>query len=117
MLTQHVRASILGPDDVALVISHTGSTRETVMAARTAVESGATVLAVTSFPRSPLTETSSITLVAATPETRYPVEALASRIAHMVVLDALWIATTLARGDAALATTRHVTDIIARHRF
>lgn len=114
---QHVRATLLGPEDAALVVSHTGSTRETVSQARAAAESGATVIAVTSFPRSPLVELAEIVLVAATQETTYRVEALASRIAHLVVLDALWLATALHLGDEALALTRRINDVVSEHRF
>ena len=114
---QHVRATLLGPADVALVVSHTGSTRETVSHARAAAESGATVIAVTSFPRSPLVDVAAIVLVAATTETSYRVEALASRIAHLVVLDSLWLAAALRSGDEALALTRRINDVVSDHRF
>jgi DNA-binding MurR/RpiR family transcriptional regulator len=114
---QHVRATLLEPEDVALVVSHTGSTRETVAAARAASAAGATVVTVTSFPRSPLTEVADITLVAATRETSYRVEALVSRIAHLVVLDALWVAIAVQAGDAALGLARRINDVISDHRF
>lgn len=114
---QHVRATVLEPEDVALVVSHTGSTRETVAAARAASSAGATVVAVTSFPRSPLAEVADITLVAATRETSYRVEALASRIAHLIVLDALWVAIAVQAGDAALGLARRINDVISDHRF
>jgi DNA-binding MurR/RpiR family transcriptional regulator len=114
---QHVRATLLEPDDVALVVSHTGSTRETVAAARAAASAGATVVAVSSFPRSPLAETADITLVAATRETSYRVEALASRIAHLVILDALWVAIAVQSGDVALGLARRINDVISDHRF
>jgi DNA-binding MurR/RpiR family transcriptional regulator len=114
---QHVRATLLEPEDLALVVSHTGSTRETVAAARAASAAGATVVVVSSFPRSPLAETASITLVAATRETSYRVEALASRIAHLVILDALWVAIAVQAGDAALGLARRINDVISDHRF
>jgi RpiR family carbohydrate utilization transcriptional regulator len=114
---QHVRATLLEPEDVALVVSHTGSTRETVTAARAAAETGATVIAVSSFPRSPLAEVADITLIAATRETSYRVEALASRIAHLIVLDALWVAIAVQAGDAALGLARRINDVISDHRF
>ena len=114
---QHVRATLLGPEDLALVVSHTGSTRETVTAARAASSAGAAVLAVSSFPRSPLAEVADITLVAATQETSYRVEALASRIAHLVVLDALWVAIAVEAGDAAFGLARRINDVISDHRF
>lgn len=114
---QHVTATLLKPGDVALIVSHTGSTRETVTAASAAHDAGATVIAVTSFPRSPLTEHADINLVAATRETDYRVEALTSRIAHLVVLDALWVATALASGTEALGTSRRINDVISTHRY
>jgi RpiR family carbohydrate utilization transcriptional regulator len=75
------------------------------------------VIAVTSFPRSPLVEVASVVLVAATRETTYRVEALASRIAHLVVLDSLWLATALRLGEGALALTRRINDVVSDHRF
>lgn len=114
---QHVRATVLGPEDLALVVSHTGSTRETVAAARAASSAGAAVVAVSSFPRSPLAEVADITLVAATRETSYRVEALASRIAHLVVLDALWVAIAVQTGDEAFSLARRINDVISDHRF
>ncbi|MGX1770321.1 MurR/RpiR family transcriptional regulator, partial [Dietzia sp. NPDC055343] len=53
---QHMQARMLGPGDVLFVVSHTGSTFETLAAVRSARTAGATVLAITSFARSPLTE-------------------------------------------------------------
>jgi DNA-binding MurR/RpiR family transcriptional regulator len=114
---QHVRASLLKPGDVALVVSHTGSTRETVTAANAAAAAGATVLTVTSFPRTPLSDAADISLVAASRETTYRVEALASRIAHLVVIDALWVATAIARGDEAVGVTHRIADVISDHRY
>lgn len=114
---QHVRATLLGAQDAALVVSHTGSTRETVTAANAAHDRGATVITVTSYPRSPLTAVSDIVLVAASEETAYRVEALASRIAHLVVLDGLWVATALTLGEPALDCTRRIADVISEHRY
>lgn len=114
---QHVRSSLLGSSDVALVVSHTGSTRETVTAASEARNRGATIVTVTSYPRSPLTAASHIALVAASEETAYRVEALASRIAHLVVLDALWVASALKLGKPALDCTRRIADVISEHRY
>jgi DNA-binding MurR/RpiR family transcriptional regulator len=114
---QHVRATLLKPQDVALVVSHTGSTRETVSVAQAAKRAGAKIIAITSFARSPLTEVADIVLVAASRETAYRVEALASRISHLTVIDALWVATAVTRGEEAIAYARAVADVITDHRF
>jgi DNA-binding MurR/RpiR family transcriptional regulator len=114
---QHVKASLLGSGDVAVAVSHTGSTSETVSAAKAAKEAGAAVLAVTSFARSPLVDAADLVLVAGTLETAYRVEAMASRVGHLVVLDALFVAIALAdqrRADRTLVVTE---GVLSSHRF
>lgn len=114
---QHVRAGLLRPGDAAVAISHTGATTETVSAARRAHEAGATVIAVTSFSTTPLTEVANAALVAGGPETRYRVEAMTSRLAHLVVLDALFVSLQLADPDRSAAAQNLVADILSEHRF
>jgi DNA-binding MurR/RpiR family transcriptional regulator len=114
---QHVKASLLAPGDVAVAVSHTGATRETVSAAKAAKEAGAEVVAVTSFARSPLVDAADLVLVAGALETAYRVEAMASRVGHMVVLDALFVAIALTdqqRADRTLVVTE---DVLSSHRF
>ena len=114
--TQHVIARMLRPGDVFFAISHTGSTFETLATARAAKLSGATTIALTSFSRSPLTEVADLSLVAGSEETAYRVEAMASRIVHLAVLDALFVALTLqsTTSGAALAMTE---DVLIEHRL
>lgn len=114
---QHVRARLLQPSDVAVAVSHTGSTQETVNAARGAKEAGAHVIAVTSFTTTPLTEVADVALVAGGLETRYRVEAMASRLAHLLVLDALLISLVLADPQRSEAAQRLVAEVLAEHRF
>jgi DNA-binding MurR/RpiR family transcriptional regulator len=114
---QHVRAGLLGPGDAAICISHTGSTRETVASAQAARAAGAAVLAVTSFAHSPLVEAADTVLVAGSRETAYRVEAMAGRLAHLVVLDALFVAVAHA-DEARTSRSLEVTqDALNDHRF
>lgn len=101
-ISQHVSASMLAKGDVCLAISHTGRTRETVAAAEAARDAGATVVAVTSFYRSPLVATSSVALVAGSGETRFQMEAMMSRFIHLAVLDALYSAVTAENAERTL---------------
>ena len=115
--TQHVAASLLEPPDVCFAVSHTGATRETVASVKAARESGATTIAVTSFSRSPITEFTGIVLVAGGPEVSFRLEAMTSRIAHLSVLDALFVAVALQtreRANVALDTTA---DVLSEHRY
>jgi DNA-binding MurR/RpiR family transcriptional regulator len=114
--TQHVTARMLRPGDVFFAISHTGSTFETLSTARAARAAGATTIALTSFARSPLTEVSDLVLVAGSAETAYRVEAMASRVVHLTVLDAIFVAISHRSADstAHLALTA---DVLIEHRM
>lgn len=89
---QTVNATLLGVGDVALVISHTGRTREALACARQARSSGARVIGLTSFLNAPLLELVDITLVTATGESVFRSGTMASRIAQISVIDALYVA-------------------------
>ena len=113
---QHVATRLLGPPDVCVAITHTGATRETVMALRAARQVGATTIVVTSFSRSPISRLADFVLVTGGPELSFQREAMASRLAHLCLLDALYVAVAMlteTRSKTALAATA---EVIARHR-
>jgi DNA-binding MurR/RpiR family transcriptional regulator len=114
---QHVRARLLSSADVAVAISHTGATQETLGATRGAKEAGAAVIAVTSFTTTPLTELADVALVAGGRETTYRVEAMASRMAHLLVLDTLYTSVVLANAQRAAKAQRLTADVLAEHRY
>jgi DNA-binding MurR/RpiR family transcriptional regulator len=114
---QHVRARLLSDADVAMAISHTGATQETLGAVRGAKEGGAQVIAVTSFSTTPLTEFADVVLVAGGRETSYRVEAMASRLAHLLVIDSLFTSLVLADAQRAKKAQRLTADVLAEHRF
>jgi RpiR family transcriptional regulator, carbohydrate utilization regulator len=114
---QALRARLLAPQDVCLAISHTGSTRETLDAVKAAHDSGATTAAITSFARSPLTELVDHVILAGTREVSFRLEAMASRLAHLALLDALLVSVASrdeARSQAALEI---YTDMLGEHRL
>jgi RpiR family carbohydrate utilization transcriptional regulator len=114
---QHVAARLLGPGDACFAVSHTGQTRETIAAMRAAREAGATTIAVTSFSHSPLTEIAEIVLVAGSRETAFRIEAMASRIAHITVLDAIFVSLALADRRRATAALDVTASVLSEHRF
>ena len=113
---QAVSASLLRPGDVALVISHTGRTTETLSAAGLARKAGASVVGITSYQRTPLTELCDVTLVTATAETSFRTEAMASRIAHLSVIDALYVALAAGRVDSAQEQLERTQAVIESKR-
>ena len=84
-------AALLGERDVAIGISHTGTTVEVVEALEEAAKHGAITVAVTNFPRSPLARAADLVLTTAARETTYRSGAMASRIAQLTVIDCLFI--------------------------
>ncbi|WP_207945752.1 MurR/RpiR family transcriptional regulator [Actinomadura sp. 7K534] len=114
---QHVAARLLGPSDACLAVSHTGSTRETVSAMEAAHGVRAATIALTSFARSPLTSVADTVLVAGSRETSFRIEAMTSRIAHLSLLDALFVSLVLRRPAAASAASEVTGGVLAEHRF
>lgn len=114
---QAVSASLLTPADVALVFSHTGRTSETLTTARIARDAGAKIVAVTSFLDSPLAGHVDALLVVATAESAYRVEAMASRIAHLSIVDALYVALANRMADSASKVLEQSSQIIEEKRI
>lgn len=100
-------ATLLAKKDVAIAISHSGATSETIESLAAARTRGATTVAVTNFPLSPLATAADIVLTTAARETSLRSGATASRIAALTVVDCLYIA--VAQRDLPRAR-KHVAD-------
>lgn len=108
-------ATLLGRGDVALGISHSGTTAETIESLATARSTGATTVAITNFPLSRLAVEADLLLTTAARETSLRSGATASRIAALTVVDCLYIAVAqrnLKRARQAVADTR---EAVAGH--
>jgi len=114
---QAISASLTGPDVVAITISHSGSTHETVTATRLAQEAGATTICITNFGKSPLLAHADIVLNTMARETQFRTEAMTSRIAQLAVIDALIACLSLADYDKAVATIGRTFDVLSTKRF
>ena len=84
-------AALRRPGDVAVGLSHTGTTVDTIDALAEARAHGATTVAVTNFPWSPITEVADFTLLTAARETAFRSGAMTSRIAQLTVVDCLFV--------------------------
>jgi len=92
--TQVVLAANLGPDCVMIGISHTGTTQGIASALRLAREKGATTIAMTSDPTSPVARAAETTLVtwsSATPSVPLYGDFLEGRISQIYLVDLLYI--------------------------
>ena len=110
-------AAVLTGADVAVGISHTGSTAETVEALRVAKETGATTVALTNFPRSPITEIADHVLTTAARETTFRSGAMASRIAQLTVIDCLFIGVAQHHVDSAKTALEATYEAVSGHRL
>ena len=108
---QRIACTLLEPGDLCLVISHTGATKQSFAALDTATSAGATTAAITSFARSRLASSVDHALIAGAAAVSVRVEAMASRFAHLAVIDALYVAVVLRDEDSALRA-RRVADAI-----
>jgi len=109
-------AALLQPGDVAIGISHTGTTVDTIDALAEARTHGAVTVAVTNFPRSPIARAAEHVLTTAARETTFRSGATASRLAQLTVVDCLFVGVaqrTYGQTVAALDATR--TAVGSRH--
>ncbi len=112
-------AALLRPGDVAVGISHTGSTPDTVDAVRQARDRGATTVALTNFPRSSLAKISDHVLTTAARETTFRSGATASRLAQLTVVDCIFVGVaqrTYDETQAALQATHEAVQTLRTGR-
>ncbi|MFG2039682.1 MurR/RpiR family transcriptional regulator [Dactylosporangium sp. NPDC048998] len=102
-------AALLREGDVAVGISHTGTTMDTIEAFAEAGRRGATTVALTNFPKSPITRVADLVLTTAARETTFRSGAMASRLAQLTVVDCVFVGVaqrTYERTKSALEATR-----------
>ncbi|GIH08741.1 RpiR family transcriptional regulator [Rhizocola hellebori] len=110
-------AALLRERDVALGISHSGQTRETIEMIAEAGSRGAVTVALTSFPRSPLADVADIVLLTATQATTFRPDALSARHPQLVLLDLLYIAVAQRTHDRSHAAFQRTAQAVAGHRL
>ena len=108
-ITMHVLAGLLQPGDTCLAVGHTGTNAITIRICQAAAAAGATVIAVTSFPRGALADLADIHLAVGTPHPEnLPHSTTRIRVGQMLLIDALQNALA-----ARLGTTAHA-DMMLR---
>jgi DNA-binding MurR/RpiR family transcriptional regulator len=85
-------ASLLRRGDVAIGISHSGATADTVESLAAARRRRAVTVAITNFPDAPISRVADHVLTTAARETTFRSGATASRIAALTVVDSLFVA-------------------------
>ena len=88
---QLMEASLLTEKDCAVLISHTGQSKETIHIAETVRKTGAKTIVITSQANSSLAKLGDVVFISISEETEFRSEALASRISQLSILDSLYV--------------------------
>ena len=108
---QFMSVSVMGPDDVLIAITHSGSSRDVVEALQWARTRGTPTVLITGFPHSPAAKAAEICLFSLCRETKYQTDAMTSRIVQLAIVDSLYVAITFASKERATAV--HDTSVAA----
>jgi len=114
---QAMAAVSLKKDDVAIGISHSGSTRDVVDALTAARKTGAVIIAITNFSPSPITRVADIILMTAAPESAFGGEVLTSRIAQLCVIDVLSVTVAITLGEKCLKLIERTSEAVKKKRY
>ncbi|NBE80401.1 MurR/RpiR family transcriptional regulator [Micromonospora rubida] len=109
-------AALLGKGDVALGISHTGTTADVIEVLEQARSRGAATAALTNFPRSPITDVADFVLTTAARETTYRSGAMASRLAQLTVVDCLFVGVAARNRTRARKALEVTAEAVQTHR-
>ncbi|MCA9837765.1 MAG: MurR/RpiR family transcriptional regulator [Trueperaceae bacterium] len=98
---QEMYASLSSSEDVAIGISHTGSSIDTVYALELAKQRGASTICITNHSDSPLTRHGDFCLFTATRISHFGEERMASNLAMLALTEALYVGVCVERSDAS----------------
>lgn len=114
---QLMSASQLTENDAAVVISHSGTNKDTINILKTAKRNGAKTVGITSYPKSPIAQLSDVALFTSSEETEYRSEALSSRIGQLSLIDALYVNIMILNKEAAQQALEKVRTAISETRM
>ena len=109
-------ATLLGEGDVVVAISNTGRTRDIVDAVRSALASGAKVIAIT-HGNSPLARLATVGLFANVDEDTDIFSPMTSRVSHLAIGDILAVGVALSRGPELVEKLAQAKEVIDRRRI
>lgn len=112
---QEMYASLTCAEDVAVGISHTGSSKDTVYALELAKQRGACTVAITNHSDSPLTRYADFCLFTSTRVSHFREEEMASNLAALALTEALYVGICVQRSDASIQAVSK-TMRATRHR-
>ena len=110
---QQIGACCLQKGDVAVGISHSGSTKDTVDGLRIAKEQGATTIAITNFRGVDILRCADIALLTGDIETEFYTETMFSRISQLAIVDSLYMGLLLSDYDEKTKNLARVNEMVS----
>ena len=105
---QLMQAVKLTSEDVAVVISHSGRNKDTVLIAEKLKQNHVKVVAITSYQQSPLAKLADVVLLSLAEEVNFRSESMSSLIAQITLIDTLFTLT----GSRLAGETQDVVDVM-----
>lgn len=110
---QMMSTVLVKKNDVVLIISHSGASKEIIEMAKIVKSKGAQIISITNYSRCPLLKYSDVPLFTSSPETAFKPEAISSRIAELTIIDSLFIGVSLTKYDSALSVMQATRNVQA----
>ena len=87
---QAMTASTMKPDEVAVIFSYSGATKDTIHVAQLARKTGAKIICVTRFSKSPLTSYADLTLLSGANEGPLQGGSTSGEISQLFLIDLMY---------------------------
>lgn len=107
---QVMDAALVEPGDVVIAISQTGASMDPIITLELAKKNGASTIVLTGNEQSPLTEHADVTFLSVSLETHS--ETIASRIAQISIIDALYVILAMRNLERAVRNERKIWQAI-----
>ena len=114
---QLMAVTLLGENDLVVGVSHSGRTKNVVDALKLARIRGAKTMCITDFPHSPLSEHADICLYTVHVESSLGVEMVATRAAHLALVDAIMVAVALSDRKRAIESIKTNERLVINLRY
>lgn len=114
---QLMSASQLTDKDTAILISHSGSTKDMLDVLQTLKRKGVKTISITNFAKSPLTKEADISLYTVSEEIDFRSEAMSSRIAQLSIIDALYTNIMITKKEEGRESLQNMREAISLKRL
>ena len=113
----YMQAALLTSSDVAIGLSHSGSSAETAHTLKIAKQNGATTVALTHSLRSPVTEYADYVLVNGNKQGKLQGDSIGTKIAQLFVLDLIYALLVQGEEELAAQTKQKNLNVILEQRI